>query len=124
MVPEMALEMAPEMAPEMADTETETGMEDMADDRARTIRARGDTKGMGTKKILASFEGIRCGETSCGLSCGGSFESSIFPPFITRGKRFLDALSSKVKPSPQNASAPLCPRPIYPTSPLKWTSCA
>ena len=90
----------------MADTETETEMEDMVvDDRARTIHAKEDTRAMGTMKILASFEGIRGSETLCGLSCGGSLESSVFSPFITWGKRFLDALSSKVNPPPSHSFA-------------------
>jgi hypothetical protein len=62
----------------MADIETETA--GMVDDHGRTILGREDTKAMDTKRILANFEGIRGSETSCGLSCGGSFESSVFPP--------------------------------------------
>jgi hypothetical protein len=39
-------------------------MEDMVDGRhAMTIHGREDTRAMGTKKILASFEGIRGSET-------------------------------------------------------------
>lgn len=83
-------------APETADTETETEMEDMVDDHAKKIHGREAMRAVGMKKILASCEGIRRSETSCGLSCGLSFESSVFPPFITWGKRFLDTISSKV----------------------------
>jgi hypothetical protein len=52
----------------------------MAVDHEMTTLGREHMKAMGTKKILASCEDIRGSETSCGLSCGGSFEYSVFLP--------------------------------------------
>lgn len=66
--------------------------EDMAADHAKTNHERDLMTAMVMRKILASYEGIRYNRTAGWVqqSCGGFFESSIFPPFFTRGKRFLD----------------------------------
>lgn len=68
---------------------------DTVADLERTSQERELTKAVATRRILASCEDIRCSETSLGLSCGGFLEYSVFPPFLTRGKRFFDAISTK-----------------------------
>lgn len=74
-------------------TATEIAMVDIVvADLARMIPGRDLTKAMGTRRIPENCEDIRCSEASFGLSCGGFFEHSVFLPFITRGKRFLDAI--------------------------------
>jgi hypothetical protein len=82
---------------ETADIETE--MEDMAAGHAMTIRGREGTKAMGTKKTPESYGGTRAARHHAVCLVVGllSLQSSVFPPFITWGKRFLDAFSGKVK---------------------------
>jgi len=66
-------------------------------------QGRDSMRAMVTKRILASCEDTRYNTAVIvqGLSCGGSLEYSVFPPFIKRGKRFLDANFVKVVlPSP------------------------
>ncbi len=74
----------------------ETEMEDTVADHGKKTHEKDSTKATDTKRILVSCEDIRCSGTSFGLSCGGFPEYSVFLPFITRGKRFFDAISTKV----------------------------
>jgi hypothetical protein len=79
----------------VVDIAIEIEMEDMVADRARRIHEKDHTNQTAMKRILANCEDIRCNRTSRGLSRGGFLEYSIFLPFITRGKRFFDALSPR-----------------------------
>jgi hypothetical protein len=73
----------------------ETEMEDTVDDLEKMTHGKDSTRATVTKRILASCGDTRCSRTVFGLSCGGFLEYSVFPPFITRGKRFFDAISPR-----------------------------
>lgn len=86
----------------------ETVMEATADDHEKTTHEKDSTRETVTKRILASCDDIRCSRTLFGLSCGGFLEYSVFLPFITRGKRFFDTISTQGSmPSPHVSSTSL-----------------
>jgi len=74
----------------------ETERVDMVDGHEKMTHEKDSTRAMVTKKIPANCGDIRCSRTLFGLSCGGFLEYSVFLPFITRGKRFYDTISTKV----------------------------
>lgn len=75
---------------EMVGTEMDTATAEIEIiDHAKTTHARDSTKAVATMRTLESFEGTNCAARhNFGLSCGGFFDHSVFPPYITRGKRF------------------------------------
>lgn len=85
MVADIVIGMDPEMDPEM-----DLEMEDMEADHAKTIHERDPTTTMDMRKILENYEGIRYNRTSCLHSAvlWWVFSNLLFPPFLTRGKRF------------------------------------
>jgi hypothetical protein len=75
--------------------------EDTVDDHAKRIRENEKETATDTTRILANCEDIRSTERQWVCCCGGFLEYSVFLPFITRGKRFPEAISTKVVlPSP------------------------
>jgi hypothetical protein len=74
-------------------TEIEMEATAAAADHARKIHERDSTKATATKRILVRSEGTR--STGHYLVCLVVGFSSVFLPFINRGKRFLDAISTK-----------------------------
>lgn len=83
--------------PEMEAQETVVGTAtaiERAADQEMTTHERDHTKAMAIKRILASCEDTKRTRRH-GLFCGGFLDCSVFLPFITRGKRFFDAISTQ-----------------------------
>ena len=89
----------------MADTEIgmEAEMVDMVADLEKKTHEREATRAVGTTMKLASREDTRC-KMQDDIRFVLRWVSRISLPFITRGKPFFDALSSKVVYSPQTCS--------------------
>jgi len=63
---------------------------------AKTIHEKDSMKAMATKRILAKFEGTRVRRGIIRFVLRWVSRSSVFLPFITRGKRLFDAVFTKV----------------------------
>jgi hypothetical protein len=69
---------------------------DMEAAHAKTTHERDNTKAMAMKRILAKFEGTKVQRGIIRFVLRWVSRSSVFLPFITRGKRFFDAVFNKV----------------------------